>query len=192
MKSSSANRVYLALLHHPVKNKNGEVITSAVTNLDLHDLSRLAKTYGVSGLYVITPLADQQRLARRIIDHWQEGFGADYNPKRREALCLVRIVSDLDAAIKEIKCLEPGRSVLTIATGASERPGAISFLAMKKQIKERDSAYVVMLGTAWGLTDTFIAEADFILAPIQGNTGYNHLSVRAAAAIILDRVLGNR
>jgi hypothetical protein len=29
-----------------------------------------------------------------------------------------------------------------------------------------------------------------VLAPIRGNTSYNHLSVRSAAAIILDRLLG--
>jgi len=31
-----------------------------------------------------------------------------------------------------------------------------------------------------------------MLEPIAGTTGYNHLSVRSAAAIILDRLLGPR
>jgi hypothetical protein len=46
------------------------------------------------------------------------------------------------------------------------------------------------LGTGWGVTETILAQADHALEPIQGGTDYNHLSVRSAAAIILDRVLG--
>lgn len=191
MNNSSPSRLYLALLHHPVKNKKGETIASAVTNLDLHDLSRLAKTYGVSGLYVITPLTDQQALAGKIIAHWQEGFGASYNPKRREALDLVRVKADLAGTLAEICSREPGRTVQTIATGAADNPGAISFEALKRRLQSGASVYLLMLGTAWGLTDDFIAEADLVLSPIRGNTGYNHLPVRAAAAIMLDRVLGS-
>ncbi|HLB25443.1 MAG TPA: RNA methyltransferase, partial [Nitrospirota bacterium] len=36
----------------------------------------------------------------------------------------------------------------------------------------------------------FIAACDFTLEPNEGLSGYNHLPVRAAAAIILDRLLG--
>jgi len=182
--------VYLALMHHPVKNKNGETIASAVTNLDLHDLSRIAKTYGVSAVYVITPLTDQQTLVRKIVSHWQDGYGAVYNPKRREALNLVRVTDSLEAAVNEIRTLEPDRPVATVATGAAENDGAISFKDFQHKLASEKSAFLLMLGTAWGLTGEAIAAADFVLAPIRGNTGYNHLPVRAAAAIILDRLLG--
>ena len=50
--------------------------------------------------------------------------------------------------------------------------------------------HLLVFGTAWGLAETFISEADYILAPITGPTDYNHLSVRTAAGIILDRLLG--
>jgi hypothetical protein len=46
------------------------------------------------------------------------------------------------------------------------------------------------LGTGWGLTEECFSAADFILEPIAGNGSYNHLSVRSAAAIMLDRLLG--
>lgn len=184
----------MALLHHPVKNKNGETIASAVTNLDLHDLSRLAKTYGVSGLYVVTPLTDQQALAGKIIGHWQNGLGAAYNPKRREALNLVRVKPGLTETMDEIKSMEPGRAVNTIATGAAENRGAVSFKTLRSRLTSEASAFLLLFGTAWGLTDDVIASADAVLAPIQGKTilgesGYNHLPVRAAAAVILDRLL---
>ena len=57
----------IALVHYPVTNKNGEVIASAVTNLDLHDMARSARTYGVKGFYVVTPLEDQKALAAQLM-----------------------------------------------------------------------------------------------------------------------------
>ena len=84
-------RLYVGLVHYPVYNKNHERIASAITTFDLHDLSRLAKTYGVKRLYVITPLEDQQELADRVIQHWTTGYGATYNPNRREALELISV-----------------------------------------------------------------------------------------------------
>ena len=53
-------------------------------------------------------------------------------------------------------------------------------------------AYVLIFGTAWGLTEEFISKADYVLEPIVGKTDYNHLSVRSAAAIIFDRLLGQK
>ncbi|MCP4687771.1 MAG: RNA methyltransferase, partial [Desulfobacterales bacterium] len=40
MNALSTPNLHLALLHYPVVNKNGEPVASAVTNLDLHDISR--------------------------------------------------------------------------------------------------------------------------------------------------------
>ncbi|MFO7839968.1 MAG: RNA methyltransferase [Desulfosalsimonadaceae bacterium] len=190
MKNSWPSSLYLVLLHHPVKNKNGETIASAVTNLDLHDLSRLVKTYGAAGLYVLTPLTDQQVLAGRIIAHWQTGQGSVYNPKRREALNLVKVCGGLGEATEDISRREPGRSVKSVATCASFKREAVSFASMRQRMESEAAAFVLLLGTAWGLSDELIAGADAVLAPIQGASGYNHLSVRAAAAIILDRLLG--
>ena len=48
--------LYVALIHHPVVNKNGMIIGSAVTNMDLHDIARAGRTFGVRGYYVVTPL----------------------------------------------------------------------------------------------------------------------------------------
>jgi hypothetical protein len=64
--------LYVALAHYPVVNKNGDIITSAVTNLDLHDISRVVKTYGVRSFYVTTPLEDQKTLIKKIVSHWVE------------------------------------------------------------------------------------------------------------------------
>ncbi len=79
-------RLYIALLHHPVLDREGRVITSAVTNADIHDIARSAKTYGVKRFFIVTPIADQADLVRTIIGHWTCGAGGALNPSRREAL----------------------------------------------------------------------------------------------------------
>ncbi|MGC8720905.1 MAG: RNA methyltransferase, partial [Thermodesulforhabdaceae bacterium] len=51
---------------------------------------------------------------------------------------------------------------------------------------------ILLFGTAWGLADAVFEQADYILEPIRGKSSYNHLSVRCAAAIIIDRLFGDR
>jgi hypothetical protein len=51
---------------------------------------------------------------------------------------------------------------------------------------------VLVFGTGWGLTEEVLGRADDLLEPILGTGAYNHLSVRSAAAIILDRLRGAR
>ena len=182
--------LYVALTHYPVVNKSGEIIASAVTNLDLHDISRAAKTYGVKSLYVVTPLKDQQVLAQRIMAHWTDGAGAAYNPARRRALETVKVVNSIADVVDDIQQLE-NTDPKTVATCARHYPSAIGYDKFEA-ILESDEPHLLIFGTAWGLADAFIAEADYILEPIKGVTDYNHLSVRTAAGIILDRLVGKR
>ena len=37
--------LYIVLLHYPVYNKEGKIVTTAIANMDIHDIARLAKTY---------------------------------------------------------------------------------------------------------------------------------------------------
>jgi hypothetical protein len=180
--------LYVALIHYPVVDKNGEIIASAVTNLDLHDISRAAKTYGLRSFYVVTPLEDQRELVARIISHWTNGMGAVYNPKRRSALELIRIKDSFSEVLDQIAETE-NENPITIATCARKYPTHISYEKIRAMLSN-GKPYVLILGTAWGLTEEFISRADYALEPIAGTSGYNHLSVRSAAAIILDRLLG--
>ncbi len=183
-----SGNLYLALIHHPVYNKNREVIASAVSNLDLHDISRAAKTYGAQSFYVVTPLEDQRELAQRIVSHWTKEAGARYNPDRKAALELVRVVPTLDAAIDDICGNGPERP-LTVATDARSHQNNIGYSALSEMLKAGRPCLLIF-GTAWGMSQEFMETADHILAPIEGRTNYNHLSVRSAAAIVLDRLLG--
>jgi hypothetical protein len=177
-------------MHHPVTNRRGDVICSAVTNLDLHDIARSARTYGVSRYFVVTPLEDQQALAQRILDHWITGPGAAYNPDRKEALLLVSVAAGLEQALDEAQAL-CGQRPCVVVTDARPRPGAISYDDLTNLVKNGKPCMLVF-GTAWGLTGDFIEKADFVLEPLFGPGSYNHLPVRAAAAIILDRIAGQR
>jgi hypothetical protein len=191
LRHSHPTKLYLALLHHPVKNKAGEQITAAITSIDLHDIARLAKTYGVVGFYVVTPLIDQQELAGKIVGHWTDGAGATYNPDRKEALSLIYIRDDLEQVLAEIRHRE-GAEARIVATSASNGRRPLGYRGFRKALDAADQPYLLVFGTAWGLTPDFMEKADFMLEPIKGNTGYNHLSVRSAASIILDRLLGQR
>ena len=73
-------RVALALVHHPVLDRQGATVTSAITNLDVHDIARSAMTYGLCAYYVIHPISAQRQLVERIKEHWIEGSGGKRIP----------------------------------------------------------------------------------------------------------------
>jgi hypothetical protein len=182
-------RLYMGLVHYPVYNKNCERIASAITTVDIHDLSRVARTYGVKRFYVVTPLTDQQTLVGRMLQHWKVGFGATYNPHRKEALDLVTVFSSLEEAVEDVGGTE-GQRPLLIATDAARQEERSITYGMARQILHASHAVLLLFGTAWGLDRKILERADYVLEPIEGVGEYNHLSVRAAAAIILDRLAG--
>ena len=180
-------RLYAALIHHPVLNRKGEVVASAVTNLDLHDIARAGRTYGVRRFYVVTPLEDQRQIARRIIAHWTEGAGGWLNPMRKEALARVRLAEHLAEVAADVES-DAGAAPLTVATSAAPQRRTIGFSKLRRRV-HNGGPVLLIFGTAWGLADEALDDCDALLAPIAGNDGYNHLSVRSAAAIIFDRIL---
>jgi hypothetical protein len=51
---------------------------------------------------------------------------------------------------------------------------------------------MLLFGTGWGLSNEIVDRCDKMLMPIKGNCDYNHLSLRVALGIILDRIFGER
>ena len=181
--------IFLALLHYPVYDKNKQIVTTAVTNMDIHDIARSSRTYGVAGFYVVTPVKALQKLALKIIEHWEHGYGSQYNTTRKEALSLARIQAKLDDVLIDIERLS-GEKPVIVVTSARAGAGRTSFAALKDMLEEKTHPFLILLGTGWGLSESVFAQADYALEPIAGTADYNHLSVRSAAAIILDRLLG--
>jgi hypothetical protein len=194
--------VSIALVHWPVKDQQGAEVTSAITNLDVHDLARSARTYGCGAYYIVHPIDAQRELVRRICSHWLEGSSGRRIPDRKEALALVRPVPSLEVAWNAMG----GRDALEIwVTAARLRPQSgyamkeagevpLTTAAARERLSGDGKPVLIVFGTGWGLADSVLAAADAALEPITASamTGYNHLSVRAAAAIILDRLLGLR
>jgi hypothetical protein len=185
----TGNNLAIALVHYPVYNKHHEIVTSALTNLDQHDIARSSKTYGLDRFYIVTPSEAQRKLAERISGHWQQGWGADYNPDRKEALDIVRVTPSIAAAVQDFQ-RGFDRPVKLVVTGAAARTGSVALESFRTLLQDSDQPYLLLLGTGWGLTEECFANADLILKPIAGNGIYNHLSVRSAAAIMLDRIRG--
>lgn len=181
----------IALLHHPVLNKRGKRIGSAVTNLDLHDISRAARTYGVKDYYVATPYKDQRELIGEITEHWNKGHGASANPARREALTIVRPVDGFDAVIDDMKS-RFDQELLVVATSARQQATQMSYEALRTHLDRKRAPVLLLFGTAHGLAPEVMDRADAVLPPIGRDSDYNHLSVRSAVSIILDRLLGDR
>ncbi len=181
-------KIYLGLIHHPIYNKKGEKITTTITNLDLHDISRAAKTYDIEKYFVINHLKSQQALVKRMQDYWTSGFGSDYNQNRQEAFSVLNISDTLDDVLEEIK-EETGEEAILIATDAKEFSNSKSYIEMRELIYNSDRPYLIIYGTGWGLTEETLDRCDYILDPIYGRGDFNHLSVRSAASIIMDRLL---
>jgi len=185
-----SSNLYIGLVHHPVYGRKKEIIATAVTNFDIHDISRCARTFGLGGVFIITPLESQVALVERIVAHWSQGEGAAYNPTRKESLSLVRVSRSIDEADWEISNHHQRRP-LRVSTGASPYPKSIGYERLRTLLEDKETPYLLLFGTGWGLTKEVKDSSDYVLAPIEGK-GYNHLSVRSAVAIILDRILGDR
>lgn len=186
--NGKALMLYIVLLHYPVYNKEGKIVTTAIANMDIHDIARLAKTYAASGFYIVNPIDEQRNLAWQIIDHWREGYGANYNKFRQAAFELIKLEKSLSAVLTEIS-RETGRVPKTVVTGANFSDDLLKFVDLREMLKNDHVPYVIVFGTGSGIAAEVVNAADYRLEPIKGSGDYNHLAVRSAVAIVLDRVM---
>ena len=175
--------LYLALLHHPVLDKNGAIVTTAVTNIDIHDIARSAATYGVRRFFVVTPVRALRALSEKIIEHWETGFGSTYNATRKEALALVGIETDLDGALVAIE-RESGERPTIVVTSARPAAAAIGFAALRQRLaggrrplpaglRDRLGAGTGSVAAS-GLTAGACAGADPVQPPLGARRGGHH------------------
>lgn len=181
--------VSAVLIHHPILDRERAVVTGAITNLDLHDISRSAHTYGLSAFYVAHPIAAQRELATRIREHWLTGSGSRRIPDRVPPMRDLRIVGSLDDALSAC-----GPGVELWVTSANASGACLAHDDARARLSGEGPPVLLAFGTGWGLADEVMSRASELLAPIRSprDDGFNHLSVRAAAAIIFDRLLGRR
>jgi len=184
---TNSMNLYVVLLHYPMVNKLGKSVATSVTNFDIHDIARASRTYGVRRYFVVTPIALQRDFVHRIVDYWTEGEGLDFNPTRGDALQDIQIAPDLVAVGQKI-AKDCGREPMWVMTSARQGAGTIKVSELREKLADGEPTCLVF-GTGHGLHPEIMMLADATLEPIQGPTEFNHLSVRSAVSIYLDRLL---
>lgn len=182
---------YVALMHTGVRLPHDKVGTSSVTTHDIHDIARSARTYDLKNYFIVTPLADQQKIVEKMLSFWASDIGIEYNPQRHSALSRVKLVPELVDVLKVIEA-QGGKKPLIIGTSARAQDAQGKEISFHDQelIWREERPVLFLLGTAQGLAKEIIDQCDYVLNPIKGLSDFNHLSVRSAAAIIFDRWLG--
>ena len=188
-----AARTSIALVHHPVHDRTGKVVTSAVTNLDVHDLARSSATYGLGRCFIVTPVTSQREKAAHIARMWLEQEGGDH---RAEALRLTEAVASVEDAIAALTEAHGQRPLIAATSAIPGRWPQATPVSPAELVSELQDApgrpLLVLFGTGWGLADALIPVVERVISPINGRPPWNHLSVRSAVAIILDRLFGLR
>ena len=164
------------------------MVATSLTNLDIHDIARAARTFGAAPYFIVHAIPEMRDFAHEVIAHWTEGFGAEYNITRKEALSAIYVEPDLGAVDRHLSRLW-GRSPEFVVTSARRFPFTITYPQLRHRLETEDAPICLVFGTGYGLVDEIMAEADLILEPILGPTDWNHLSVRSAVSIILDRLM---
>ena len=163
--------------------------------MDIHDISRSARTYNVKGYFLVTPIRDQHELVERILGHWKTEQSKAYHPDRVEAVSLVRMAYSFDE-VKAAIAAEHGELPEVVLTDARPIPNSMTYAEYRRELEgssRKPKPVLLVFGTGWGVSESFYPEVHRILAPVygpEGKQGYNHLSVRSAVAIILDRLFG--
>ena len=181
------SNLYIALVHYPVYNKRLDVVKTSFTNIDVLDMARAGRTYGVKGFYLVHPVAEQRDLIRTVMEHWTKGKGYEYNTSRKESLEYTYISESLSDTIETIEKLE-GSKPKIIVTDARNSDKMTGYLEMRETIESDSNPFLLLFGTGYGLIREIIEGSDYNLKPVVGSEIFNHLSVRSAASIILDRL----
>lgn len=182
------NRLSLALLHYPVVDRHDQLYTTAITNIDVHDIARSSCTYGLDQYYLVSPITAQRELGQSIADFWTGAPGQRRNKDRSRAFGLVNVQADFQSCIEREHTLV-GEKPLLIATSAKAFDHKTISYQRGRELIEQHKSTILVFGTGYGLAPEILEQADFLLEPIYGRDDYNHLSVRSAAAIILDRLV---
>lgn len=187
--------LYIGLLHFPIKNRRGEIVATALTSMDVHDIARTSHTYGVATYFVVTPLPSQQDIAWKIVGFWTEGEQAANHSRRGEALAIIRVAADLDETVQIISEAEGKKPLLVSTSARTSDTGCskhIPYDRLTEKILKSHLPIYILFGTGWGMSEELIATCDFLLPPIRPDALFNHLSVRSAVAITLDRLIGDK
>src|SRR5208283_2306685 len=154
--------LFLALIHHPVLDRNGRIVTSAITSLDIHDIARSAHTYGVTRAYIVHPIPEQREFAATVIDHWRFDFGRSFDGRRREALETIKIVATLDDAIADASTVSGSRPLIVHTSARTS--GGMMTSELRRKLEASDALpAMILFGTGFGMAPSVLDRADIVL-----------------------------
>lgn len=197
-------KLAVGLLHHPIYDRSRNVVATNITNLDIHDIARVSKVYGLENYFIIHPAAEQLMFVERLLDHWKTGDGVKTHSIRSEALGIVKTAESIDQAKRLFlgagKLGFSNEKVEVIGTTARNIAGVdrVSFKALREEFEAHKSVaapkrVLLLFGTGFGMTDEVLQDCDRLLEPLKGAppVDYRHLSVRSAVSICLDRLMAS-
>ncbi|GBC88163.1 MAG: RNA methyltransferase [Hydrogenobacter thermophilus] len=182
------HNVFIALLHYPALDRHGKIIVTSFTTMDLHDIARPSRAYEINTYYIVQPVDGQRLVIKKQLDYWLSEEGKRTNPTRNEIVKLVKLMYTFDEVVEDITNIRGKRPVI-VGTDARDYPNAVSYEFLRREIENRDRDFLIVFGTGYGIPPDLMATFDYVLEPIYGAGDWNHLSVRNAVAIILDRLL---
>lgn len=202
---------YVVLLHSPMVDRSGREVTTAVTNLDIHDIARSCRTFGIKRYYIVNPEPEQKKLVQTILGHWKTEVSQVYHPLRAQALEGVAFKETFEEAFNDVSVECQGQRPFVTMPDARElaqltdqekiaAPWGYQELRAKLAQNDLPGPLMIVFGTGWGIAPGFFKHVDRTLAPIRAqgdgqgispSNRYNHLSVRSAVAIVLDRLFGD-
>ncbi len=180
--------IYVVLMHYPIVNRQGKLVTTSVTNMDIHDIARSARTFGASGYFLVTPIEDQHQLVGRILGHWRQDSSREWHPDRFEALSRVQMARDFEEVKSLVRAECGGRDPVVAMPDARPLPNAVSYADFRRELEDPAQAGVpvcVVFGTGWGISETFFPEVHRILAPVYGPEGRGITTSRFARRQLL-------
>ena len=136
------------------------------------------------------PIPEQREFAKSVIDHWRFDFGRAFDAAGARRWRWCESSTTLDDAIAEAGKIAGARPLIVHTSARTEHGGNDDRL-MRTRLEAPDAPpAMILFGTGFGMAPEMAERADIVLEAILGPGDYNHLSVRAAGAIILDRLRG--
>jgi len=118
--------------------------------------------------------------------YWVEGPWLSYNQERAEGLKRLSVVGSVEELLKN---LSSAVMPLIVGTSARER-GLKKITEADVRRIQKQRPVLILFGTGYGLAEETLSFCEAMLPPIEGRTGFNHLPMRVAAGILMDRILG--
>ena len=180
-------QIHVGLVHHPIFDRNKNIVATTITHFDVHDIARVCRSYGVVNYHLIHPSEPQLMFVARLKEHWSLGSGKEFNPLRAEAMKIISTAK----SIEEVRKTHGIDKVY--ATSAKNHPNydLKTFENMRSDLASaKEQKILILFGTGSGLVPSVFQQCDGLIEPIIGFPGsdFRHLSVRSAVAIVLDRI----